>query len=1000
MKTKPIFLLIAVLFFNLSYAQDNQNRDYLEAYSGAQLDYIAFPIGGLGAGMICMEGCGAISHVSIFNKPDIFNEPYAYAAIMVKGLDNGAKVLQTQVPGRKVFGGPGTGNGLGNQSYGLPRFEKGEFTARFPFASLKLIDNDIPIDIEVTGWSPFIPTDEDNSSLPVAIMEYRFRNTGQNEHEAVFSWNSKNILTGKGAKSIVKSHNGFTCRMQESEENSAAWFRAFVDDDNALVNACWFRGGWWDANTISWKNVEEGLMPENPEIEGNAPGASIYVPFSLDPGEEKTIRLHFCWYVPGSTLKYGNPEARPTPAFYEKPSEGTAPSQQEVSGFIGKGLVNTYDPEGDMQTGTLTSPEFTINKKYLKFLVGGGSNKGSTCVQVLVGDEVVFTATGNNTENLQPVTCNLQQYQGKKAKIQILDQASGGWGHILADQFVLTGNENESLSSPGPSAIILMDFEGGDYNGWTAVNPEPKTCCPGSECGPEDPYYKPWYAGKFKSIDDLTNYIRMHFDDLRSKSALFRDAFYSSSLPPEVIESVAANLTILKSPTVLRQTDGRMWAWEGCSDASGCCAGSCTHVWNYAQAIPHLFPKLERTLRETEFLVSQDSSGHQVFRSGLPIQAVQHTFHAASDGQLGGIMKVYRDWRISGDNEWMKKLYPKVKESMDYCIRTWDPKGKGILEEPHHNTYDIEFWGPEGMCTSFYLGALTAIAEIGRELGYPFEEYENLLMKGKKFMEDELFDGEYFIQKIQWEGLEAPNPVEFSQGSWTANYSDEARELLQEEGPKYQYGKGCLSDGVLGMWMASVSGLDEIIDNEKITSHLVSIHKYNLRDNLLDHANPQRPTFACGDDGGLLLCSWPKGGKLTLPFVYSDEVWTGIEYQVASHLMFKGETEKGLDIVREVRDRYNGKKRNPFNEYECGHWYARAMSSYGMLQGLTGVRYDAVKKTLYIDSKVGDNFTSFLSTETGFGNVGLKNGEPFVDVKYGYIDVDEIVTRDSGPGTR
>ena len=221
-------------------------------------------------------------------------------------------------------------------------------------------------------------------------------------------------------------------------------------------------------------------------------------------------------------------------------------------------------------------------------------------------------------------------------------------------------------------------------------------------------------------------------------------------------------------------------------------------------------------------------------------------------------------------------------------------------------------------------------------------------------------------------------------------YSDEALELMKKEGPKYQYGKGCLSDGILGMWMATVCGLNEVVDNEKVKSHLVAVHKYNLRQVLYNHSNPQRPTYAAGKDGGLLLCTWPKGGRLSLPFVYSNEVWTGIEYQVASHLMFKGEVEKGLEIVRVCRDRYDGRVRNPFNEYECGNWYARAMSSYAMLEGLTGVRYDAVDRTLFIDSRIGD-FTSFLSTETGFGNVGLKDGKPFIKVVYGTIDAQKVM---------
>ena len=450
---------------------------------------------------------------------------------------------------------------------------------------------------------------------------------------------------------------------------------------------------------------------------------------------------------------------------------------------------------------------------------------------------------------------------------------------------------------------------------------------------------------------------------------------------------MAANLTILKSPTVLRQKDGKLWAWEGCHDRGGCCHGSCTHVWNYAQAICHLFPDLERTLRETEFTVDQSDAGHQTFRAALPIREIEHSFHAAADGQLGGIMKVYREWRISGDTAWLARLWPKVKQSMDYCITQWDPKAKGVVEEPHHNTYDIEFWGPDGMCTSFYLGALFAMTRMGAALGKEVAKYKELLQRGKKYMETKLFDSEYFNQQIVWEGLRTPSPLAQKEETWNVNYSAEALELLKREGPKYQYGSGCLSDGVLGCWIAKACGLDDFIDPAKVRSHLRAVHQYNLKTDLSDHVNPQRPAYACGKEGGLLLCTWPKGGKLTLPFVYSNEVWTGIEYQVASHLMLMGEVEKGLEIVREARKRYDGRVRNPFNEYECGHWYARAMSSYGLLQGLTGIRYDAVEQTLYIDSKIGSDFESFLATATGFATVGLKQGMPFIEVKYGDIHI-------------
>lgn len=835
----------------------------------------------------------------------------------------------------------------------------------------------MPLVAKITGWSPFIPTDADNSSLPVGVLEYQFTNTSDKAIETVFSYNTKNFIDGQGTIRGVK--NGFVL---ESDQNNSG-LAIYVDNAAAVVDHCWFRGAWFDPQTVVWDNIRYGRIADKQPVKGAAPGASVYVPLALQPGETKTVRVNFCWYLPDSNLSIGGAR-KVGQAFTGMPCKGTASGQQPVSGFVGKQLLNSFDKGGDGLTGIIQSPEFNIGKRYLKFLVGGGSQADRTSVNLVVDGKIVETAVGNQTETLSETVWDLKPYQGKKAFVKVIDLDVYPWGHILADQFVLTDNRNEDIYNLSSTSTLLADFESNSWGDWQVVDSSEEEKQFLADEGDVEATYRPWYSERFKSLNEVIGYWDANQAMLEKNSRLFSDAFYSSSLPAEVLEAVATNLTILKSPTVLRQWDGRFWAWEGCQDSFGSCHGSCTHVWNYAQALPHLFPSLERTLRETEFRVSQNTEGHQNFRVNLPISAPPHNFHAAADGQLGGIMKVYREWRISGDTQWMKDLFPAVKKSLDYCIRTWDPLHKGYLEEPHHNTYDIEFWGPDGMCTSFYLGALTAFIEMGKELKQPVKEYTALLSKGKKYMETALFDGEYFIQKIQWEGLQAPNPVDVM--SFGGSYSDEALKLLKEEGPKYQYGTGCLSDGILGMWMASVCGLDEVLDNEKVRSHLVAVHKYNLKHDLVDHFNPQRPVYACGKDGGLLLCTWPKGGMLSLPFVYSNEVWTGIEYQVASHLMMKGEVEKGLDIVRECRERYDGRVRNPFNEIECGHWYARAMASYGMLQGLTGVRYDAVDKTMYINSKIGD-FKSFISTDTGFGTIEWKAGKPVLNVVYGNIDV-------------
>jgi len=502
------------------------------------------------------------------------------------------------------------------------------------------------------------------------------------------------------------------------------------------------------------------------------------------------------------------------------------------------------------------------------------------------------------------------------------------------------------------------------------------------EDGAEGETYRPWYSAVFQSAADVMAYYRREYDRFYESSDRFREALFRSSLPKGALEALTANLSILKSPTLLRQADGRLWAWEGCCDDVGSCHGSCTHVWNYAQAVPHLFPALEKTLRYTEFHENQNGEGHQEFRASLPIRQSGNRFHAASDGQLGGIMKMYRDWRICGDMGFIREYWPLMKKSLNYCIRTWDKRREGVLKEPHHNTYDIEFWGADGMCSGFYLGALKAMEKMGTALGEPVEKYSALYCKGREYLETRLFSGEYFFQQTEWETLEAKLDV--------SSEPESSRKLMEKEGPKYQYGRGCISDGVLGDWMARVCGLGGILDPQKVKSHLLSVYRYNFKKDLRAHWNAQRPGYALGNEGGLLLCSWPHGGRPSLPFVYSDEVWTGIEHQVASHLMMFGCVTEAEELLRASRGRYDGKKRNPYNEYECGHWYARALSSYAYLQAYTGVRYDAVEKTLYLSRDCTGGYTVFLCTQSGYGTVTVQNGEAEVCVYEGDIQVDRI----------
>ncbi|RAP77790.1 GH116 family glycosyl hydrolase [Paenibacillus montanisoli] len=801
-------------------------RTYNGIYRESWNSRIAFPLGGMGAGMLCLGGGGGLSQVSLRNYPDLPNEPYVYSAVCIKSDEGSsiARVLEGPIARWKLFGYHQKDVDPGHylRHYGLPRFKNSAFTSRFPFATVRLQDDKLPIEAEITGWSPFAPLHADDSSLPAAALEYTFTNRSDKPLELVYSFHAKNFMAShEDTGEVLAAPNGFILHQPAAKDRpwEQGAFCAAVDDQRCKVNYAWFRGGWFDSQTMAWHAVEAGEMPSNPPItEGKpSPGASLYVPIALAPGERQTVKLMLSWFVPETDYRYGDSEL---------PAE------------------------------------------------------------------------------------------------------------------------------------------------------EPCT-------------HKPWYAGRYENVQAVASDWARRYDELYALSKQFSDCYYDTTLPAEVMEASSANLSILKSPTVLRQTDGRLWSWEGVNETTGSCHGSCTHVWNYAQALPHLFPAESRALRATEVNECQDEHGHQNFRTPLPIRPAAHNFHAAADGQLGGIMNTYREWRISGDSAWLKQLWPKVKQSLRFCIESWDPRHRGVLEEPHHNTYDIEFWGANGMCTSLYLGALKAASRMAEHLGESAAFYETLYESGRDIMENQLFNGEYYEQHIQWEGLREQSPL--TMASININYSPEAVQLFKEEGPKYQYGKGCLSDGVIGAWIAEMCGLGEILDRNQVRSHLLSVFKYNFRKDLTGHANLQRSGFAVGEEGGLLLCTWPHGGQLKLPFVYSNEVWTGIEYQVASHLMLLGCVEEGLEIVRTCRDRYDGTIRNPYDECECGHWYARAMASYGLIQGMTGIRYDAPERTLYVSPSIGGDFRSFLSTSSGYGTVGVRGGEPFFEPVYGEVQIDRFV---------
>jgi len=522
--------------------------------------------------------------------------------------------------------------------------------------------------------------------------------------------------------------------------------------------------------------------------------------------------------------------------------------------------------------------------------------------------------------------------------------------------------------APGEEAefqFIISWYRPNRVHAWAKPDDSTKCCGEGGCCEPgtTDPTKViRQYHAKFGNALQSATYLINNLPRLEEESRRFANAVMSSTLPEYVLDAVLANVTVIRSTTCFRVEDGTFFAWEGCHDNEGCCNGNCTHVWNYTQTMAFLFPELERSMRKTEFLYETNEEGHMNFRANIYLKDDPHIMPPATDGQLGAVVRLYRDWQLCGDDSFLKELWPGAQKALEFAFKDWDPDQDGIMDGEQHNTYDIEFYGISSMLNSIYFAALRAGEEICKYLGdnATAEKYASIFKSGSKKLDDLTFDGEYYIQKIE-----------------------DVNEY------KYQYGLGCLADQLLGQQQAHVCNLGHLMNPDNVKSAVKSIFKYNFLEDFSYFNNVQR-MYALNDNSGLLLCSWPKGGRPEIPFVYSDEVWTGIEYQVASHLIYEGFVDEGLKIVEACRARHDGVERSPWNEVECGHHYARSLASYGVLLALTGFHCNATTKTLTFKPATKDeNFKAFFCCPDGWGMYNHSNGK--IETLYGDLSAYKVV---------
>lgn len=499
-----------------------------------------------------------------------------------------------------------------------------------------------------------------------------------------------------------------------------------------------------------------------------------------------------------------------------------------------------------------------------------------------------------------------------------------------------------------------------------------------------------YYTTKYTDSWDVITKTIPRLNELENSTKTFVNSLIHSDIPEEVKESSLFNLAHLRTQLAFRIKTGQLLGWEGLFDDRGSCFGSCTHVWNYEQTTAFLFGELAKTMREVEYKYATDDEGLMSFRVYLPLEQGQKWGKAAADGQMGSIMKFYREWQLSGDDAFLKEHWPRVKKTLEFCWIPggWDANKDGVMEGSQHNTMDVEYFGPNPQMGFWYLGALKASEEIANYLGEKkfAKTCHNIYNKGSQWMDENLFNGKYYEQHIQ-------PPMSVDNVAPSLIGATSGKNAIDLTSPDFQLGKGVLVDQLVGQFFAHLVGLGYLADEANIKTTLESIMKYNYVENMANHANFHR-SYALGNESALLMAAYPEE-RPAKPFPYYTEVMTGFEYTAAIGMLQEGLTEEGLLCIRNIRDRYDGRKRSPFDEAEAGHHYARSMVAWAGILATTEFQYSAVDKSMTFTSKPGKYF---WSNGYSYGTCEVKNNEVKLSVISGVLTLKKFSLK--GLGTK
>lgn len=960
-------------------------------YRGEELEHIAFPLGGFGAGQVALTGRGLLDGWQLFNNfNELAHSPGAQFGIWTKTSD-----------GKTV----------------AKRLEKGgvadlAFAGEFPFAWVQYIDDELPVEVTLEAFSPFIPSNAKDSALPAAILRFRVRNGGAGAVDAALmasipnlvGWDGYAPLKGQAHGHFVGNRNvpsgTAVAQMLRMEAGPGAPARfdapcAIVVRDKDYAYGSWTLGpptvfahdskfAYSMRTTVNaqiflnvappapkegervvyWVGDLAGHVPEElPNIlEAVRGGASLVaaggreslfglaqqdaewresMPFTWDtaaavdsPKAEGAL-----WEVKGLQLK---PGARVV-------FEAASGSPCAVAGPCGRGRIvvctgspyDLYDPfEARRLAGRLIA--FAAETEYVP-------QTGWTGEEPEHGTMAFAALAPADTVSVLPQWEDAAAMWDAFAAAGRFDEAAGTegpsepgrtWNGALSVPVSLAAGEEKHIDF-----VLAWHFPNRmkDDRYGLGVPPPQRDFRLGNQ-------YNRWFGG----AGEVVEYVSANLERLYADTSAFHGSFYDGTLPRWLLDGISANIATLHSGVYMWLEDGTVAGFEG-TDA--CCPMNCTHVYNYAMAPAYLLPEVERTMRETDLLAQIHAEGFIPHRTLLPMafprlgnENVGPHRHAL-DGELGTVLKAYRDWQVCGDSNWLGTLWPNIKRVMEHVFTDHDVDGDGVIRGEQPNTYDTHAFGSNTFIGSIYLAALRATEEMARAQGDEAlaQDCRRRFESGSKAYDATCWNGEYYINVF-----DAP-------GATPETYEQENC-----------WGPGCLSDQLMGQWWAHVAGLGHVLPRERVRMALEAIYRHNWRADLSEHRHNQR-VFAEGDEKGLLNCTWPNGDRLKNPLRYTDEVWTGIEYELAAAMIYEGMTLEGLQIARGARDRYTGVKRNPWCEIEYGGHYVRAMSSYGLLHAAAGLVVDRAKGALrFAPNMMQDDFKSFFAADGCWGTVAQK----------------------------